>query len=95
MGLKTLIYPAICSTVVLMQYSSDTSITSSAYKLVRTVIYHTFTGYAKVLYCMVWYYCSGDANRITTGNTAHGSQDSSSYNNTLKLKLYSCLQYLR
>ena len=36
----------------------------------RVVIYHTFTGHGIVLKDVVWYYCSGDANGLTIGNTA-------------------------
>jgi hypothetical protein len=39
---------------------------------VRTAIYYTFTGHGIVLKGVVWYYCSGDANRLTIGNTAKG-----------------------
>jgi hypothetical protein len=39
---------------------------------VCTAIYCTFTGHGIVLKGMVWYYRSGDANRLTTEHTGVG-----------------------
>ena len=52
-----------------MQYNCNTFSTAVFYQIVRAAIYCTFTGHGIVLKGTVQYYCSGDANGLTIGNT--------------------------